>query len=252
MIQYSKQESELFGVPFGRFEIEEKFEKWDVLRQEIKESPCKFIRIKIKNPNAEQLDELSSMTSKMHLLEILRVYRSEDLRITPIDNKPKDLKIIKVDESLKDIFTQFILDTYDGIPFGNYTPKCINLIFPIEKQLNGIISYFKENYIGRDKDKVAYLFYNQNEKLVGCVVSEYFNNSENDNGTYSYYVGVARDERKKGLHYKMGILVKNYTIERGYAYFDGSTRLSNLYSAKAMENHGCKCIRYDWVYLLEK
>lgn len=252
MIEYSEQESVIFGVPFGRLNIEENFTNWKNLREEVNQSKCKYIRVKIKNPLAAQLDELFTLAPKTHLLEILRVYRSEDLRITPFENAHSDLIKEKVNNENKDILGQFILDTYDDIPFGNYTPKYIQEIFDKEKQLAGIIEYFKEYYAGKDKDKVAYLYYNQNKKLVGCVVSDYFNNNKDDNGTYSYYVGVARDERNKGIQYKVVNFIKFYIAERGYAYLDGATRLSNLYSARTMEKIGCKCIRYDWVYLLEK
>jgi len=252
MIEYSKQESDIFNVPFGRLNIEEDFSDCESLKQEVATSPCKYIRVKIKNPDGEKLDHLLSLTQKVHLLEILRVYRSEDLRITPFENAHSDLIIEKVNEDNKDILGQFIIDTYDDIPFGNYTPKHIQEIFDNKKQLAGIVAYFKEYYTGKDKDKVAYLYYNQNMKLVGCVESDYFNNHENDNGTYSYYVGVARDERNKGIQYKIVNFIKFYIAERGYAYLDGSTRLSNLFSARTMEKNGCKCIRYDWVYLLEK
>jgi GNAT superfamily N-acetyltransferase len=252
MIEYSKQESDIFNVEFGRLDINEGFINWEQLKKEINETRCKYIRVKIKNPDGAQIDNLLSLTTKTHLLEILRVYRSEDLRITPFENAHNDLKIEKVNDENKNVFGQFIHDTYDDIPFGNYTPKHIQNIFDKEKQLNGIIAYFKEYYTGKNKDKVAYLYYNQDKKLVGCVVSDYFYNNEDDNGTYSYYVGVARDERNKGIQYKIVNFIKFYIAERGYAFLDGSTRLSNLYSSRTMEKNGCKCIRYDWIYLLEK
>ncbi len=252
MIEYSKQESEIFGVSFGRLNIEENFTDWNALKEEVDQSECKYIRVKIKNPLAAQLDELFALTPKVHLLEILRVYRSEDLRVTPFENAHSDLIKEKVNEDNKELLGQIVLDTYDDIPFGNYTPKSIQKIFSKEKQLAGIIEYFKEYYTGKDIDKVAYLYRNQEQKIVGCVVSDYFNNSVDDNGTYSYYVGVARDERNKGIQYKIVNFIKFYIAERGYAFLDGSTRLSNLYSARTMEKIGCKCIRYDWIYLLEK
>jgi len=252
MIEYSKQESDIFGVPFGRLDIDENFTNWENLKKEVDKSPCKYIRVKIKNPLGNELDQLLSLTKKVHLLEILRVYRSEDLRVTPFENAHSDLIIEKVNDDNKEVLGQFIIDTYDDIPFGNYTPKHIQEIFPKDKQLSGIIAYFKEYYSGKDINKVAYLYHNQDRKVVGCVVSDYFNNDENDNGTYSYYVGVARDERNKGIQYKIVNFIKFYIAERGYAFLDGSTRLSNLFSARTMEKNGCKCIRYDWIYLLEK
>lgn len=252
MIEYSKQESDIFEIPFGRLNIEEDFTNWSELKKEVTESDCKYIRVKIKNPKAEQLDHLFELAPKVHLLEILRVYRSEDLMVTPFENAHSDLIIEKVDENSKDILGQFILDTYDDIPFGNYTPAHIQKRFPADKQLKGIIEYFKENYTGKNKDKVAYLYFNESKKPLGCVVSDYFDNGNGDSGTYSYYVGVARDERNKGIQYKVVNFIKFFVTERGYHYLDGSTRLSNLYSARTMEKNGCKCIRYDWVYLLEK
>ncbi len=252
MIEYSKQESDIFKVPFGRLNIEEDFTHWTALKKEVDISECRFIRVKIKNPKGPELDLLLSLAPKVHLLEILRVYRSEDLSVTPFENAHSDLIIEKVNDSNKDILGHFILNTYDDIPFGNYTPAHIRERFPAEKQILGIIEYFKENYSGTDKDKVAYLYFNQDKKPVGCVVSDYFDKGNGDSGTYSYYVGVARDERNKGIQYKVVNFIKFFITERGYHFLDGSTRLSNLYSARTMEKNGCKCIRYDWVYLLEK
>ena len=252
MLFYSKSESEVLGVPFGRIEINENFDEWDNLKEEIAQSPCKYIRVKIKNPQADELDQLFALAPKAHLLEILRVYRSEDLRITPFENAYSDLKIFKVDESLKDTLGQFILDTYEDIPFGNYTPKSIRDIFPVEKQLKSLIDYFRNNYAGQDIDKVAYLYYNQSNKLVACLISEYIAKNKSEHGTYSYYAGVAKDERNKGIQYKILNHSKFYITERNYAFFYAATRLTNLYSAKAVEKNDFKCIGYDWVYLLEK
>lgn len=252
MIDYSKQESDIFGVSFGRLNIEENFEDWAALREEVAVSDCQYIRVKIKNPKGPQLDQLFTLTPKVHLLEILRVYRSEDLSVTPFENAHSDLVIEKVTEQNKNILAQFILDTYDDVPFGNYTPAHILEKFPADKQLLGIVQYFKEHYAGQHKDKLAYLYYNQAGKPLGCVVSDYFDNGKGDSGAYSYYVGVARDERNKGIQYKVVNFIKFFVTERGYKYLDGSTRLSNLFSARTMEKNGCKCIRYDWVYLLEK
>ncbi|HOY41999.1 MAG TPA: hypothetical protein PLX60_09065 [Chitinophagales bacterium] len=252
MIDYSKQESDIFGVHFGRLNIDEDFDDWSALKEEVDASECNYIRVKIKNPKGPQLDNLFSLAPKVHLLEILRVYRSEDLSVTPFENAHSDLIIEKVNDANKDILGQFILDTYDDVPFGNYTPAHIQERFPANKQLLGIIEFFKENYAGKDKDKVAYLYFNQDKKPLGCVVSDYFDDGKGDSGTYSYYVGVARDERNKGIQYKVVNFIKFFIAERGYRFLDGSTRLSNLYSARTMEKNGCKCIRYDWVYLLEK
>lgn len=252
MIQYSEQESKIFGVPFGRLTIAGDFSDWETLRTVVRDSECKYIRIKIRNPISEEINRLFALASKVHLLEILRVYRSEDLRVTPFENAHSDLIKVKVSDENKEVLGQFIRDTYDDIPFGNYTPEAICDIFPVEKQLEGIIAYFKENYAGKDENKVSYLYYNHEQKLVGCVVSDYFYHHDNDNGTYSYYVGIARDERSKGIQYKIVNFIKFFVAERGYAFLDGATRLTNLYSARTMEKTGCHCVGYDWIYLLEK
>ncbi|HRG36276.1 MAG TPA: hypothetical protein PK355_08310, partial [Chitinophagales bacterium] len=180
MIDYSKQESEIFNVPFGRLNIDEHFDEWEKLKAEVASSPCKYIRVKIQNPKGPQLDQLFSLAPKVHLLEILRVYRSEDLLVTPFENAHSDLIIEKIDDSNKDILGQFILDTYDDVPFGNYTPAHIQALFPADKQLNGIIEYFKTNYAGQHKDKVAYLYFNADKKPLGCVVSDFFDDGKGD------------------------------------------------------------------------
>jgi GNAT superfamily N-acetyltransferase len=252
MIEYSKQESDIFGIPFGRLNIDEDFNDWESLREAVNNSECKYIRLKVKNPRAAELDHINSLAQKAHLLEILRVYRSEDLMVTPFENAHSDLIIEKVNTGNSKILSKLIMDTYDDIPFGNFTPSSILEKFPQEKQLKGIIDYFEANYAGQHPDKIAYIYFSQDKKPLGCVVSDYFNYGTNDNGAYSYYVGVARDERNKGIQYKIVNFIKFYVTERGYSYLDGSTRLNNLYSARTMEKNGCKCIRYDWVYLLEK
>ncbi|MCB0507271.1 MAG: hypothetical protein R2739_06555 [Chitinophagales bacterium] len=252
MIEYSKQESEIFNVPFGRLNIDEDFEDWTSLQQAVTDSNCKYIRIKIQNPRATQLDHILSLAPKVHLLEILRVYRSPDLSVTPFQNEHEEFKIKIVDEKHSDKLAQFIFDTYEDIPFGNYTPASILKIFPTDLQLNGIVEYFKEYYCGKDEKKAAYLFYNASNKPIGCIVTDYFDNGKGSSGSYSYYVAIARDERNKGYQYKVVNYIKFLVTERGYKFLDGSTRLTNLYSARTMEKVGCKCIRYDWVYLLEK
>lgn len=174
MITHSKQESRIFGLPFGRINLEENFNSWDELKAQIAVSGCKFIRVKVPNPNALVLDKLKSLTRKLHLLEILRVYRSADLLVTPFQNEHGGLKFELVNESNINTLADIIFESYDDIPFGNYTPPEIMKIFPADVQLKGIVEYFKENYTGHDPDKLAYIAYLPDGKPVGCSVSDYF------------------------------------------------------------------------------
>lgn len=252
MIVYSKQESNILGIPFGRVIIENNFNEWDNLKKEIDDSFSDFIRIKIKNVDGNKINNILRLAPKAHLLEILRVYKTDNLLEIPYKNEYEDLTRVKVTDDNKDILAQFILDTYEDIPFGTYTPSHLFAKFPVNVQLQNIIEYFCEYYTGQYDDKAAYLFYNQDNKLVGGVVTEHFNDNNGNAGTFPYYMAVARDARKKGIHYKLCSAIKNIALEKGYPFAIGSTRLSNLYSARAFEKCGYNCIQHDWVYLLEK
>ncbi len=252
MIEYSKQESNIFNVPFGRLNLDENFNDWDVLKQEIKSSPCKYIRVKIKNPNGLQLEKLCSLTSNAHLLEILRVYSSENLLTTPFEHTHNDLIIEIADNNNESNLGLFVLDTYEDIPFGNYTSSSILNIIPKEIQLNALVAYFNDFYTGKSDDKSAIYFYNTNKKLVGCAIIDLLHEGENSTAAYIYYIGVAKDERNKGNQCKIVQSLKYFIQNKGIEKLYCSTRLLNLFSARAFEKNQFKCIRYDWVYLLEK
>lgn len=250
MIEYSKQESNIFNVPFGRLNLDENFNDWEELKQEINTSPCKFIRVKIKNPNGIQLDKLISLTTNAHLLEILRVYSSEHLSSS--SKTQEDLIIEIADNKNNSNLGQFVLDTYEDIPFGNYTSSTILNIIPKEKQLKALAAYFNDFYTGQSDDKCAIYFYNTNKKLIGCSILDLKHEGEKSTAAYIYYIGVSKDERNKGNQFKIVQSLKSFIQNKGIERLYCSTRLLNLFSARAFEKNQYKCIRHDWVYLLEK
>ncbi|HQV78419.1 MAG TPA: hypothetical protein PLJ42_05610 [Chitinophagales bacterium] len=252
MIQYSKQESEIFGVPFSRLTIDDTFDNWEQLHHEINQSTSKYIKIKVKNLGQPQINQLHKLKHKLTLLEVLRVYKTKNLFEIPFVHEHEDLITVKATESHKEELSKFVIETYNEIPFGNYTPDYLLEIFPIDKQLQCITSYFCDNFIGQYPDKVAYLYYNQEKKLIGTVISEHYNEGNGDAGTFPYYLAVANDERNKGYQFKLSNATKLFVMNYGYPYIIGSTRLSNSYSAWALEKSGFKCLRHDWIYLLEK
>lgn len=252
MIEFSKHESEIFNVPFGRLLLEEDFSDWTTLKQQIADSECKYIRVKLKNPRADELDNLFTLAPKVHLLEIMRVYRSADLLTTQLPDEPQDICVEIVEQSSKEKLAQFVADTYDDITFGNYTPTHLLKQFPEATQLQNLIEYFRDNYCGNNPNKVAHFYYNQENKLIACSIVDFLNQHQPNSAAYLYYISTARDERNKGIQFKTVNKLMHIIKNQDYHYFECATRLTNLFSARTMEKSGCKCYRYDWVYLLEK
>src|SRR5580704_16539087 len=98
MVEYSEQESKLFGVDFGRLIIPAGFNNWELVEEEVLHSKCKYIRARIQNPKSAGLEKLGNLGRKAHLLEILRLYSSEDLLVTPFENEHFGLNFELVNE----------------------------------------------------------------------------------------------------------------------------------------------------------
>lgn len=244
MIEYSKQESEIFGVPFGRANLEENFDNWNDLKKEFSNSECRFLRIKIQNPKAQNIDELNAKFDKVHLLDILRVYRSFDV---PVENIHRNLRFEVVTPATIHILEDIINETYDDMPFGNYTPSAILKIFPREIQLKALKEYFTEFYDGRLSDKIGYIIYDNLENSVGCLVTDFLENS-----TYTYYIGVKKEFRSNQIFFRVINFIYYFTKQRDLAYGECAARISNFYSQKTLEKSNMRFVRYDWVYLIEK
>lgn len=246
MVDYSGHESDIFGILFGRLSIDEHFSNWHAIQEEIASSDYKYIRAKIKNPLNSDIDNLKELGKAAHLLEIVRSYTTHDLTTYQVESVFDDFIYVKVQEATKDLFLQTFNETYEDIPFGSYTPAVLLEKFSISLQRKSISSYFYNYYDGSCPDKRAYLIYNKQEEVVGCLTIDFF-----DTETYSYYVGVKKEFRKKDILLKTINFIHYTTQQDNLLYAKGSARLHNVYSQKAFDKSGMKCTGYDWIFLLE-
>jgi hypothetical protein len=246
MVEYSGHESDVFGISFGRLNLDEHFSNWQAIQDEIAFSNYKYIRTKIKNPTNSDLDNLKELGKSAHLLEIVRSYTTHDLTTYRVESIFDDFIYVKVQEDTRNLFLQTFNDTYEDIPFGSYTPAVVLEKFSISLQRKSISSYFYNYYDSSCPEKQAYLIYNKQQDLVGCLTIDFFNTE-----TYSYYVGVKKEFRKKDILLKTINFIHFTTQQSNLLYAKGSARLHNVYSQKAFDKSGMKCTGYDWIFLLE-
>lgn len=246
MIEYSKQESEIFGVDFGRTDIKSDFADWNILEEEIKKSSFKFIRTKIRNPVSAQIQHVHNICKQLHLLEILRVYS-----FTPDYSKDyefnSDEYIYKnVNENNFNELMHIIENTYEDIPFGNYTSPYIIKNFPVEKQRQNFIDFYRKELSKPDSNKTAQIIYNLQNTAIGCIVTEVFKEY-----SYTYYVGVLKEFKNRHVLTKTINFIQHQVVKNKIKVGLGGARLSNLYSQKAFESNNMILDGYDFIYLME-
>lgn len=244
MIVYSKHESDIFGVEFGRLNLKKGFNNWHSLRKEIEDNNFDFIRVRIPDPTAEDMDNLDELCKKRHLLEVLKLYE-RPCRDVDLENIHQEYRYETVTKNTIRLFKEIFEDTYEDIPFGCYTSKEILDKFPVQKQIDNISDFFYNNYDGSTPNKESYLIYNSDNQPLGCVTMEFLEDS------YTYYAGIKKEFRKNYAFMKTINFIHHKTKEKGTGYSRGSARLLNLYSQKAFEKAKMYCIGYDWIYLLE-
>ena len=246
MIEYSKQESEIFGVDFGRLDMKSDFTDWNKLEEEIKNSRCKYIRAKIRNPTSNQTQQLNRICKRNNLLEILRIYS-----FTPDFNKEyvfsfdeyiyKDINKDNIDKLFK-----LIKNSYQDIPFGNYTTLDVLKVFPIEKQMKNLTDYYRKGLLKPDSNMKSQLIYNLNNEIIGCIVTELFRDC-----SYTNYVGVLNEFKNKHVLTKTINFIQYQVVKNKLTAGLGGARLSNLYSQKAFESNNMIFDGYDFIYLME-
>lgn len=249
MVKVAEKDSEILNTLFGRVLINEHFTDWVLLKNAIEESACRFIRVKIENFTPEKYASLSIIKNKMHLLEILQAHQTSNLyefsNVTA--DKNMTTKVLTDKHQLREL----ILTTYTDIALGNYFPMHLANQLPLAKQLDCLIEYFTEHYLGSDENKNVHLYYDNNA-LVGFTITEKYYTSENDNGIFPNYVAVLPAHRNKGYQYKLCTILKQMAIEQKLAYVQGSVRISNIFSANAFRKAGYKAYKNDWIFLIEK
>jgi hypothetical protein len=245
MIEYSDHESKIFKVKFGRIEIEDTA-KWDMISSEITSQRYDYIRFKIRDPKSEDIDQLHLLSKNTFLLEILRVYQFETPQNLTLPNTHDDLHFEPVNAGNTDELRSMIRQSYEDIPFGNYTSSRLLEKFSLQEQRENLETYFLSKYCGQDDSHLAFIIKDSDGCLIGCVLTKIFSDKN-----YSYYVGILRAHRNRDTMNKAINFLKHLTIYRGVKIGEGAARLSNLYSQKAFERNEMQCIGYDWIYLLE-
>lgn len=246
MIEYSKRESDIFGVLFGRAEIKDTTTDWNAIDSKIKSKKFDFIRLKIKNPTTEQTHQLHQLSKQVHLLEILRVYGNEISQRKDITFAFDDYIYKTVDSSNMDKLISIIENTYEDIPFGNYTSPYILNLFPAEKQRENFIDYYRNEFQKTNNNKTAHIIYNLQNVAIGCIVTEVFKDY-----TYTNYVGVLKQFRNKHVLTKTINFIQYTYLLDNFPLGFGAARLSNIHSQKAFESNGMFLHGYDFIYLLE-
>ena len=249
MIKVSEKDSEILGTAFGRVLLKEHFTDWVLLKNAIEASTCRFIRVKIENFTPEKYTNLSIIKDKLHLLEILQVHQTTNLIDAPSIHLDENITATLLTD--KKQLRELILATYSDMAFGNYFPMSLARQLPLDKQLDCLIEYFSEYYLGKDENKKTHLYFHNNT-LIGFTITENYYNSLNDHGIFPNYVAVLPEQRNKGYQTKICTILKQMAIQQRLAYVQGSVRLSNIYSANAFRKAGYKAYRNDWIYLIEK
>lgn len=247
MVEFSKIESDIFNLSFGRLNMTDELIDNLIIKQKIKQLNLDFIRLKIRNPNTKQIHQLHDLCKQVHLVEILRVYVYNIFYPFSINDASKqELFYKKVDKDDINELIFIIKNTYTDIPFGNYTSPYILNFFPVDKQLNNFIEYYKIELLKPLTNKIAFIIYNESNESIGCIISEVINDS-----SYTYYVGVLEKHRNRNVLTQTIKFIKTIVEQSNLKSGFGAARLSNIYSQKAFEKNNMDFIGYDFVYLLE-
>ena len=245
IINYSENESQVFGRRFARFDIPKHFNDWNLLRYEIEALKIDFLRLKISDPNHETTNEILQLGKKTYLLEILRHYSSSDLlqNISGLETF-SELEYKIVNHQNIEQFKQIVDETYEDIPFGTYTSNEILDYFPLDKQKNNLVDYFGKQYNGDNPQKEAYIIY-LNDIAAGCIITDYLSDY-----SYTNYLGILRPYRKNDLFSKTFHFVVNTAMEKKLKFASSSARLHNIFSQRGFEKYW-NFKSHDWIYLVK-
>lgn len=247
IVQYSEHESRDYGLTFGRAELGTDFDSWEILRSEIQHKAYDFVRLKIRNPNTIQTRQIQSLSGQQHLLEILRVYTVRYPQRTSLIFDFGEYSFERTEKTNTDLLLQLIDETFEDIPFGNYTTATVLNNFPIEKQRKNLINYYRTELQKEQPNIEAFFIHTPESKNTGCILTTLF-----ENATYTNYVGIRKSQRHKhALTKTINFLQFFYLQEKFQEGVSGAARLSNLHSQKAFESNHMTFIGYDFVYLLE-
>jgi hypothetical protein len=245
MIIYSKGESDILGVKFGRTSMDKSFTDFEVLKTEIVSTGYDYLRIRIDNPTNISLDGIRRLGKSLHLLEILRTYSTQNLQAFKLDIIHEDYSYKAVSLDTIDLFLQIFEETYEDIPFGSYTPHQVLEKFTKAQQWKCLYDFFSVNYMGDNPDALGFIIYNPIGEAVGCLTIDAF-----EEETYTYFVGVKKAYRNNDILFKTINFIHHYAQGSGRKYAKGAARLHNIFSQRAFDKSGMDCLGYTWIYLV--
>ncbi len=245
MIIFSKGESDILGAKFGRIALDSSFNDFHLLKNEIISLDYDFLRVRIDNPGSFIQEGLNTVGTSVHLLEILRAYTTKSLQSYDLKVIYGDYNYQKVSHDTLGLFLELVEETYEDIPFGTYTPKVVLDRFSKSNQLQSLVDYFRQNYDGSNSVSEAFLIYNKENEVVGCLTID-----SSADETYTYYVGVRKAYRNNDILFKTINFIHHYAQLSGKLYAKGAARLHNIFSQRAFEKSGMNCSGYTWVYLI--
>jgi ribosomal protein S18 acetylase RimI-like enzyme len=241
-VEYSKIESELFGVKFGRFEgkVEELLAQAAIIQSD----QFDFIRAKLLQPNHDLFAQLTKLNRSYHLLDIHRHY-SLDTQQHPVAlhaNNQIELKLCTAAD--KSILYDLVINTFTDAPLGYFAHPVMEQFFPLDEQLHNFATYMNTVYDATNANKKAWRIEAEG-KTIGCCSTD-FKGEE----AYTTYIGLLPEFRKMSLYRHVINRMQVEIQQAGARYITGSARLHNLASQATFEKEAEQYTHHDYVFML--
>jgi hypothetical protein len=193
MIFYSKQESLLFKVKFGRYEGI--LDNPEALKQEIVTQGYDFVRIKIHHAGDDLFIRLNTLGLPYQLLDIHRYY-SLDYSETPVSAPvPSNMELVRNAGQLNSEIAEMVLQSFNEHPMGFFRNEILERYFPVELQRQNIANYISSHYNQiTNPGKQSWLI-KIDGKNAGCASTD-FKGEE----AYTTYIGLLPPYRKQSYY----------------------------------------------------
>jgi hypothetical protein len=243
-MEYSERESKIFNLKFGRATIRSDSDNLQSIIEESKNLGLDYLRVKIVNPDSHFLAKLSQIEPRAYLMGIIKLYkRRAGQDHEPISNP--DLVFRKIGLEGRQLFKDFVRNTYTGFPMGYYQYPELDASFPLDLQLENISSYFSDYFLGSDLAKEAYIGF-INDLPVACFVMDF----SDPKVASCLYAGVIQAYRSRGVFKDAITQLTMLADQRGIKQVVAGARLENLSSQYGMAKDIGVCYGHEWVYML--
>lgn len=230
-IIYSKYESDLFNLRFGRADLDSFSSK--EFSKELIYGEYDICRLKVPSSIPNINDELEKLGFPFHFSGAITRYKVDFSKEKIRPYRDPNIEFEFYDGTKYDLFQKLLIDIFNDYPLSFYSVPIVNKLISQKKQQEGVSSYFAETQFN-DKNRLAW-FVKYKGEYVGILATKTWDNFNHGEGTLS---GVIPKYRNSGLFLDIISFIQNYCIENEIKWGHTGARLHEVASHKFFTKQG--------------